>query len=237
MKINTLENVPGKSIGATFVAKTFIYTGEEPARAAAGAAPGQSPRPEGRGQREDAQGAGPKAEVPNESALLAFGAPRLRRRRTVRPGPGPDPARCRPTPARRDRAGAGSPARASIEQDESAHGRPFLRLRSGGPARPLPLAPRARAAARRPPAASRASPASRSTTSSSTGSGRPSRATRPRSGDGQQELSDSCRRPALRRRGHPGGPNEVSFRQNLNDPQSVKPFREVTKQLNATVKQ
>ncbi len=33
------------------------------------------------------------------------------------------------------------------------------------------------------------------------------------------------------------GPNEISFRQNLNDPQSVKPFREVTKQLNATVKQ
>jgi len=32
------------------------------------------------------------------------------------------------------------------------------------------------------------------------------------------------------------GPNEVSFRQNLNDPQSVKPFRDVTKQLNATVK-
>ena len=31
--------------------------------------------------------------------------------------------------------------------------------------------------------------------------------------------------------------NEVQFRQNLNDPQSVKPFREVTKQLNATVKQ
>ena len=32
------------------------------------------------------------------------------------------------------------------------------------------------------------------------------------------------------------GPNEVSFRQNLNDPQSVKPFRDITKQLNATVK-
>jgi Tfp pilus assembly protein PilP len=28
------------------------------------------------------------------------------------------------------------------------------------------------------------------------------------------------------------GPNEVVFRQNINDPQSVKPFREVTKQLN-----
>lgn len=33
------------------------------------------------------------------------------------------------------------------------------------------------------------------------------------------------------------GPNEMVFRQNINDPQSVKPFREVTKQLNATVKQ
>lgn len=31
-------------------------------------------------------------------------------------------------------------------------------------------------------------------------------------------------------------PNEVSFRQNLNDPQSVKPFRDVTKQLNTTIK-
>ena len=31
-------------------------------------------------------------------------------------------------------------------------------------------------------------------------------------------------------------PNEVIFRQNLNDPQSVKPFREVTKQLNVTVR-
>ena len=27
------------------------------------------------------------------------------------------------------------------------------------------------------------------------------------------------------------GANEVVFRQNINDPQSVKPFREVTKQL------
>ncbi len=32
-------------------------------------------------------------------------------------------------------------------------------------------------------------------------------------------------------------PNEVTLRQNLNDPQSVKPFRDVTKQLNATIKQ
>jgi hypothetical protein len=32
-------------------------------------------------------------------------------------------------------------------------------------------------------------------------------------------------------------PNEVTFRQNLNDPQSVKPFRDVTKQLNAAIKQ
>jgi hypothetical protein len=33
------------------------------------------------------------------------------------------------------------------------------------------------------------------------------------------------------------GPNEVVFRQNLNDPQSVKPFRDITKQLNATIRQ
>ncbi len=33
------------------------------------------------------------------------------------------------------------------------------------------------------------------------------------------------------------GPNEVGFRQNLNDPQSVKPFRDITKQLNQTNKQ
>jgi type IV pilus assembly protein PilP len=32
------------------------------------------------------------------------------------------------------------------------------------------------------------------------------------------------------------GPNEVLFRQNINDPQSVKPFREVTKQLNVTTR-
>ena len=32
------------------------------------------------------------------------------------------------------------------------------------------------------------------------------------------------------------GPNEVGFRQNLNDPQSVKPFRDVTKQLNVMTK-
>lgn len=31
-------------------------------------------------------------------------------------------------------------------------------------------------------------------------------------------------------------PNEVTFRQNLNDPQSVKPFRDITRQLNATIK-
>lgn len=32
------------------------------------------------------------------------------------------------------------------------------------------------------------------------------------------------------------GPNEVVFRQNISDPQSVKPFREVTKQLNVSTR-
>jgi hypothetical protein len=31
-------------------------------------------------------------------------------------------------------------------------------------------------------------------------------------------------------------PNELTLRQNINDPQSVKPFRDITKQLNATIK-
>jgi len=33
------------------------------------------------------------------------------------------------------------------------------------------------------------------------------------------------------------GPNELTLRQNINDPQSVKPFRDITRQLNATIKQ
>ena len=47
LKITTLDNVPGKSIGAAFVAKTFIYTGDETGQETAlgGAAPPTSPTP------------------------------------------------------------------------------------------------------------------------------------------------------------------------------------------------
>lgn len=50
LKLATLENVPGKSITASFIAKTFIYTGEEGGGAAAGGgeakgAPGAKPAP------------------------------------------------------------------------------------------------------------------------------------------------------------------------------------------------
>ena len=45
MSIKALDNVPGKSIGANFIAKTFIYTGEEPGAQPAGAAPGQPGQP------------------------------------------------------------------------------------------------------------------------------------------------------------------------------------------------
>jgi Tfp pilus assembly protein PilO len=47
MKVYTLETVPGKSISATFVAKTFIYTGDENASGGAGkpGAPGGKPAP------------------------------------------------------------------------------------------------------------------------------------------------------------------------------------------------
>lgn len=43
MKISTLDNVPGKSITANFVAKTFIYTGEESVGTAPAGAPESAP--------------------------------------------------------------------------------------------------------------------------------------------------------------------------------------------------
>ncbi|HKD17525.1 MAG TPA: type 4a pilus biogenesis protein PilO [Thermoanaerobaculia bacterium] len=47
LKINTLDNVAGKSIGANFIAKTFIYTGDEIGQETAlgGQAPAASPTP------------------------------------------------------------------------------------------------------------------------------------------------------------------------------------------------
>jgi type IV pilus assembly protein PilO len=39
MKINSLDNIPGKSIAANFVAKTFIYTGDDTGTGAPGATP------------------------------------------------------------------------------------------------------------------------------------------------------------------------------------------------------
>ncbi len=47
LKVNTLDAVPGKSIKSDFVAKTFIYTGDEigQATAAEGLPPGALPPP------------------------------------------------------------------------------------------------------------------------------------------------------------------------------------------------
>jgi len=45
LKVNSLDNVPGKSIGSNFVAKTFIYTGDETAAPGAAGAPGQPGKP------------------------------------------------------------------------------------------------------------------------------------------------------------------------------------------------
>ena len=52
LKIGSLDTVPGKSIAAQFVAKTFIYTGDETGQETAlgGAAPPSSPTP-GPGQK------------------------------------------------------------------------------------------------------------------------------------------------------------------------------------------
>ncbi len=47
LKVNTLDNAPGKSIQSTFIAKTFIYTGDEVGQATAseGLPPGSGPPP------------------------------------------------------------------------------------------------------------------------------------------------------------------------------------------------
>ena len=73
LKVSALDNVPGKSIAAAFVAKTFIYTGDEvgqttasggtaPAAGAPGASttPGAKPNPAAKAQtlKERAEGRG-----------------------------------------------------------------------------------------------------------------------------------------------------------------------------------
>jgi Tfp pilus assembly protein PilO len=67
LKINTLDNVPGKSIASNFIAKTFIYTGDETGTsaapgAAAGQQPGAKPAPNAAGRaqtlKERAEGRG-----------------------------------------------------------------------------------------------------------------------------------------------------------------------------------
>jgi type IV pilus assembly protein PilO len=65
LKINALDNVPGKSISSGFVAKTFIYTGDEQSTGAPGAAaapgqPGAKPPAAQRAQtlKERAEGRG-----------------------------------------------------------------------------------------------------------------------------------------------------------------------------------
>jgi type IV pilus assembly protein PilO len=44
LKVHNLENIPGKTLGATFVAKTFIYTGNEETQAATAGAGGARPK-------------------------------------------------------------------------------------------------------------------------------------------------------------------------------------------------
>ena len=65
LKITTLDNVPGKSIGAAFVAKTFIYTGDETGQETAlGGAPPPSatPGPGAKGPAANAQTLKQRAE-------------------------------------------------------------------------------------------------------------------------------------------------------------------------------
>jgi Tfp pilus assembly protein PilO len=54
MKINALGDAPGKSIGATFVAKTFLYTADEKPPEAAGKKPGAPAAPAGAAAKAEA---------------------------------------------------------------------------------------------------------------------------------------------------------------------------------------
>jgi Tfp pilus assembly protein PilO len=65
LKVNALDNAPGKSIAANFVAKTFIYTGDETGAPGQGGKPGQPGQPPGaprRGAAANAQGLKARAE-------------------------------------------------------------------------------------------------------------------------------------------------------------------------------
>jgi len=62
LKIKALENVPGKSIAANFVAKTFIYTGDETGGAAGGKAAAPGAAPVGPGAAAKARGLKARAE-------------------------------------------------------------------------------------------------------------------------------------------------------------------------------
>ena len=69
LKINTLDNVPGKSINSGFIAKTFIYTGDETGLATAGAGlppgavpPGGQPGAKTPGPAQKAQSLKERAE-------------------------------------------------------------------------------------------------------------------------------------------------------------------------------
>ncbi len=154
LKINELKDTPQKSIAATFVAKTFIYTGDDTTPRRRGRRDNLPPvlplprRPPARASSRS----GRKGRASNEEVAGRSG-PGSRRRPVGfgsgcgAPTPAPTPV---PAPARNPVAGAG--------HDRPGGGGPFgprLHLRSGRPARPVPFAARpsreiARAG-RRPP--------------------------------------------------------------------------------------
>ena len=62
MRITSLDNVPGKSIAANFVAKTFIYTGDETGAAPGGKGAPGAPGPAGGRAAANARGLKARAE-------------------------------------------------------------------------------------------------------------------------------------------------------------------------------
>ena len=244
LKINSLDNVPGKSIAASFVAKTFIYTGDETGQATAtggadappgaGAAPGA--KAGCRGQGADAQGArrrqgGRMRRALLAVILLALAAANARAQAGTAPAPAPTrpAAVIAPVPE--------SPGQAMIEQEESAlSGRAYSYDPAGrrDPFRSLLVREQSKGGVERPPGI--AGIAIDDLVVHGIWKTKAGYVAQIRATDNKSYL---IRAGDLLYDGEVVrvGPNEVVFRQNINDPQSVKPFREVTKQLNATVKQ
>ena len=138
LKIQALDNQPGKSIAASFVAKTFIYTGDEETQPKAGAKTGASPPAAGRRSQAEGPGRGERGRMMRSFLRLLLvlvwvlaGAPRSLPAQPAR-GATPKPPPAAATPQAGE--GSESPGQRLLEQDEASQAGRDLHLRPRRPA-------------------------------------------------------------------------------------------------------